>query len=135
MYAQPLHLTVFHAAHALGMWHSVLAQGAYAWVSGLTYKTHGEAVLLAAAGMTVVGMSTVPEVMVAHNEGIRVLMLSLVTNMVVGVFPGIGVKSMREELNAKVLRGLGWLGVCWASDDLSLLGISSWGWHWNACRQ
>jgi hypothetical protein len=49
-------------------------------------------------------------------------MLSLVTNMVVGVFLGMGVKSIREELrvDAEVRRGLGWLGVCWASGDLSL---------------
>jgi purine nucleoside phosphorylase len=40
-------------------------------VSGLTYETHGEAALLAAAGATVVGMSTVPEVVVACDAGVR----------------------------------------------------------------
>jgi purine-nucleoside phosphorylase len=126
VYARLLHLAAFRAAHALGLGRSTLAEGAYAWVSGLTYETRGEAGLLAAAGATVVGMSTVPEVVVARDEGVRVLMLSLVTNMVVGVFPGMGVKSMREELrvDAEVRRGLGWLGVCCASGNLSFLGLA-----------
>ena len=69
-YARPLRLAAFRAAHALGLGRSALAEGAYAWVSGPTYKTHGEAALLAAAGATVVGMSTVPEVVAARDEGI-----------------------------------------------------------------
>ena len=111
-YARPLRLAAFRAANALGLGRSALAEGAYAWVSGPTYETRGEAALLAAAGATVVGMSTVPEVVAARDEGVRVLVLSLVTNMVVGVVPGMGAKSVREELDAEVRRGLGWLGVC-----------------------
>jgi len=101
-YARPLRLAAFRAAHALGLERSALAEGAYAWVSGPTYETRGEARLLAAAGATVVGMSTVPEVVAARDEGLRVLVLSLVTNMVVGVVPGTGGKSVREELDAEV---------------------------------
>ena len=60
--------------------------------------------MLASAGATVVGMSTVPEVVAARDEGIRVLVLSLVTNMVVGVGHDTAMRgrSMREELDAKV---------------------------------
>jgi len=59
--------------------------------------------LLASAGATVVGMSTVPEVVAARDEGIRVLVLSLVTNMVVGVEQATrGSRSVREELDAEV---------------------------------
>jgi len=101
-YARPLRLAAFRAAHALGLDRSALAEGAYAWVSGPTYETRGEARLLAAAGATVVGMSTVPEVVAARDEGLRVLVLSLVTNMVVGVVPGTGGKSVREELDAEL---------------------------------
>ena len=123
-YARPLRLAAFRAAHALGLGRSALAEGAYAWVSGPTYETRGEAALLAAAGATVVGMSTVPEVVAARDEGVRVLVLSLVTNMVVGVVPGMGAKSVREELDAEVRRGLGWLGVCWAGGDFYFLGLA-----------
>jgi purine-nucleoside phosphorylase len=101
-YARPLRLAAFRAAHALGLERSALAEGAYAWVSGPTYETRGEARLLAAAGASVVGMSTVPEVVAARDEGLRVLVLSLVTNIVVGVVPGTDGKSVREELDAEV---------------------------------
>jgi hypothetical protein len=47
-------------------------------------------------------MSTVPEVVAARDEGIRVLVLSLVTNMVVGVEQATRGRSVREELDAEV---------------------------------
>jgi purine-nucleoside phosphorylase len=47
-------------------------------------------------------MSTVPEVVAARDEGLRVLVLSLVTNMVVGVVRGTSGGSVREELDAEV---------------------------------
>jgi purine nucleoside phosphorylase len=77
-------------------------------VSGPTYETRGEAALLAGAGACVVGMSTVPEVVAARDEGMRVLVLSLVTNMVVGVVSGTGVRSIREELDTEVRVLLCW---------------------------
>ena len=101
-YARPLRLAAFRAAHDLGLQRSALAEGTYAWVSGPTYETRGEARLLASAGATVVGMSTVPEVVAARDEGIRVLVLSLVTNMVVGVEQATRGRSVREELDAEV---------------------------------
>ena len=101
-YARPLRLAALRAAHDLGLQRSALAEGTYAWVSGPTYETRGEARLLASAGATVVGMSTVPEVVAARDEGIRVLVLSLVTNMVVGVEPAARGRSVREELDAEV---------------------------------
>jgi purine-nucleoside phosphorylase len=101
-YSRPLRLAAFRAAHALDLGRSALAEGTYAWVSGPTYETRGEAALLAAVGASVVGMSTVPEVVAARDEGLRVLVLSLVTNMVVGIVPGMGGKSVREEFEAEV---------------------------------
>lgn len=101
-YARPLRLAAFRAAHDLGLQRSALAEGTYAWVTGPTYETRGEARLLASAGATVVGMSTVPEVVAAHDEGIRVLVLSLVTNMVVGVEQATRGRSVREELDAEL---------------------------------
>jgi purine-nucleoside phosphorylase len=49
-------------------------------------------------------MSTVPEVVAARDEGMKVLVLSLVTNMVAGVVPGTGRRSAREEFEAEVRR-------------------------------
>jgi Phosphorylase superfamily len=71
-------------------------------VSGPTYETPAEAALLASVGASVVGMSTVPEVVAARDEGVRVLVLSLVTNMVVGVGGGNRRRSVKEELEAEV---------------------------------
>jgi purine-nucleoside phosphorylase len=101
-YARPLRLAAFRAAHELGLSRDALAEGTYAWVSGPTYETRGEAALLGSAGASVVGMSTVPEVVAARDEGVRVLVLSLVTNMVVGVVRGTRGRSVREELDAEV---------------------------------
>lgn len=101
-YARALRLAAFRAGHELGLPRAALAEGAYAWVSGPTYETRGEAALLASAGASVVGMSTVPEVVAARDEGVRVLVLSLVTNMVVGVVQGTRGGSVREELDAEV---------------------------------
>ena len=101
-YSRALRIAAFRAADALDLPREALAEGTYAWVSGPTYETRGEAALLAGAGACVVGMSTVPEVVAARDEGMRVLVLSLVTNMVVGVVRGTGVRSVRDELDAEV---------------------------------
>ena len=60
-----------------------LHEGVYAFVSGPSYETQSEAKFLNIIGCDVVGMSTVPEVIVARHCGIQVLTLSLVTNYVV----------------------------------------------------
>jgi len=60
-----------------------LAEGTYAWVTGPTYESSVEGRFLSMAGADVVGASTVPEVLVAREEGMEVLVLSLVTNTVV----------------------------------------------------
>ena len=60
-----------------------LAEGTYAWVTGPTYESCTEGRFLSTAGADVVGASTVPEVLIAREEGMEVLVLSLVTNSVV----------------------------------------------------
>ncbi|KHJ32283.1 putative purine nucleoside phosphorylase [Erysiphe necator] len=60
-----------------------LQEGIYAMVAGPTYETRTETRFLSAIGADVVGMSTVPEVIVARHIGIRVLGLTLVTNLAV----------------------------------------------------
>ncbi|EED12552.1 purine nucleoside phosphorylase I, inosine and guanosine-specific [Talaromyces stipitatus ATCC 10500] len=57
-----------------------LHEGVYAFVSGPSYETRAECRLLRQLGADVVGMSTVPEIIVARHAGMRVLAFSLVTN-------------------------------------------------------
>ncbi|CAD6884594.1 unnamed protein product [Tilletia laevis] len=58
-------------------------EGTYAWALGPTYESRAECRFLLAAGADCVGMSTVPEVIAATHSGMRVLVLSLMTNKVV----------------------------------------------------
>ncbi|SCU81393.1 LAME_0B06876g1_1 [Lachancea meyersii CBS 8951] len=60
-----------------------LHEGVYTYVSGPTFETRAEARMIRMLGGDVVGMSTVPEVIVARHCGLKVLALSLVTNQVV----------------------------------------------------
>ncbi len=62
-----------------------LKQGVYLAYTGPSYETPAEIRAFRALGTDLVGMSTVPEVIVAHHCGIRTLAISLVTNMAAGV--------------------------------------------------
>jgi purine-nucleoside phosphorylase len=64
-----------------------ITEGVYAAVLGPSYETPAEIRYLRTIGADVVGMSTVPEVIVASHMGIKVLGLSCVTNMAAGVLP------------------------------------------------
>lgn len=70
------------AAESLSM---DVKEGVYFYNLGPTYETPAEVRMISTLGGDSVGMSTVPEVIVAVHSGIRVLGISCITNMAAGI--------------------------------------------------
>jgi purine-nucleoside phosphorylase len=81
-YAPQLQDVAIKAAQSLQL---TLREGIYAWVSGPSYETPAEIRLLRLLGADAVGMSTVPETIVANHGGMKVLGLSCITNVAAGM--------------------------------------------------
>jgi purine-nucleoside phosphorylase len=66
---------------------TMLHEGVYAWMLGPQFETPAEIRMLRSFGAQAVGMSTVPETILARHAGLRVLALSLITNLAAGMTP------------------------------------------------
>ncbi len=62
-----------------------LKEGVYAWGTGPSYETPAEVRMARALGADAVGMSTVPEAIAANHAGLKILGISLITNMAAGI--------------------------------------------------
>lgn len=62
-----------------------LQEGVYAWYSGPSFETPAEIRAIRTLGADAVGMSTVPEVILARFLGLRVAAISTITNMAAGM--------------------------------------------------
>lgn len=72
------------AAAALGL---RLQEGVYTVLSGPSYETPAEVRMLARIGADACGMSTIPEVVACRQMGVRVLGISLISNLAAGISP------------------------------------------------
>ncbi|MGA8740183.1 MAG: purine-nucleoside phosphorylase [Terracidiphilus sp.] len=75
------------AIQATEMEGQTLEEGVYLAVSGPSFETPAEIRAFRTMGATLVGMSTVPETIVARHMGIEVLGISCVTNLAAGLSP------------------------------------------------
>jgi len=63
----------------------LLRRGVYCALSGPNYETPAEIRMYRMFGATAVGMSTVPEAITAHHQGMKVLGISCITNLAAGI--------------------------------------------------
>lgn len=82
VYSRELQEVVIEEATAIGV---ELRRGIYGALSGPSYETPAEIHLLRNLGADAVGMSTVPEAIVARHMDLEVLGISCITNMAAGI--------------------------------------------------
>ncbi|MDR7072615.1 purine-nucleoside phosphorylase [Fictibacillus barbaricus] len=81
-YTSSLQEVARSVAKELGL---TLKEGVYAGNTGPSYETPAEVRMLRVLGADAVGMSTVPEVIIARHAGIKVLGISCISNMAAGI--------------------------------------------------
>lgn len=84
-YDRALRAHLHEAASACGL---TLHEGVYAWFSGPNFETAAEVRMAGRLGADLVGMSTVPETILARFFGLRVAAVSVVTNHAAGIDGG-----------------------------------------------
>ena len=81
-YDPGLRATALDVARRAGV---ALHEGVYLWILGPQFETPAEIRVFRQLGADAVGMSTVPETIIARRAGMKVLALSLMTNMAAGL--------------------------------------------------
>jgi purine-nucleoside phosphorylase len=89
------------AARAEGI---TLHQGVYCWYSGPSFETPAEIRMFQIIGGTAVGMSTVPETIMARRFGMKVAGLSVITNLAAGIE---GASPSHEETKSEGAKAAG----------------------------
>jgi purine-nucleoside phosphorylase len=84
VYSRRLRAAADDASRAAGV---PVEHGVYLAISGPSYETPAEIRAFRTLGADAVGMSTVPEAIVARHMGIEVLGLSCISNMAAGMLP------------------------------------------------
>ncbi len=80
-----------------------LHEGVYIWACGPQFETPAEIRAARVLGADAIGMSTVPEVILARHAGLKVAALSVITNLAAGMGPaGMGQVALSHELTLKV---------------------------------
>lgn len=92
LYTASLRAAIRQKADELGI---PLREGVYAMYSGPNYETPAEIRMFRTLGADAVGMSTVPEALVAGHCGMQVVGISCITNMAAGILP---VKLTHQEV-------------------------------------
>lgn len=82
VYSPELQDIVLHEAEAMNL---PMRRGVYAALSGPSYETPAEIHMVRSLGADAVGMSTVPEAIVARHMDIQVVGISCITNLAAGV--------------------------------------------------
>jgi len=82
VYSRDLQEMVVQEARAMGV---EVRRGIYVGLAGPSYETPAEIHMLRTFGADAVGMSTVPEAIVARQMGLSVLGISCITNMAAGI--------------------------------------------------
>ncbi len=81
-YSKRMSEIALQCAKEIGM---IMQEGTYMYLTGPTYETPAEIRALRVLGSDAVGMSTVPEVVVANHCGVEVMGISCITNMAAGI--------------------------------------------------
>lgn len=95
-----------------------LFEGTYLWALGPQFETPAEIRMFAAWGADAVGMSTVPETILARHAGLRVLGLSLITNMAAGM----GDASLTHAATLEQARDSGTYAAQFLTDLITSMG-------------
>ena len=95
-----------HLGQAAARLGQSLLEGVYMWFPGPSFETPAEIKVARALGADLVGMSIVPEVILARRLGLRVAALALVTNFAAGFAGGSPSHAETKEIAAQGARAL-----------------------------